>query len=115
MSSDTKWIIGTGISLAGVLLLAMLAQFSSMNSRIDDLGSRLDDLEGRFESRLDDLEGRFGSRLDDLEGRFESRLDDLQSVVRRMDERLRLVETGLAEVRALIVGDGGTPAVGCEP
>ena len=115
MSSDTKWIIGTGISLAGVLLLAMLAQFSSLNGRIDDLGRRIDDLEARFESRIDDLEARFESRIDDLEARFESRIDDLQSVVRRMDERLRLVEIGLAEVKALIVGDGENPADGAEP
>ena len=92
MSSDTKWIIGTGISLAGVLLLAMLAQFSSLNNRIDDLASRIDDLEERFESRI----------------------DDLQSVVRRMEERLRLVEIGLAEVKALIAGDGGNPAGAAE-
>ena len=110
MSSDTKWIIGTGISLAGVLLLAMLAQFSSLNNRIDDLASRIDDLEERFASRIDDL----GSRIDDLEGRFESRIDDLQSVVRRMEERLRLVEIGLAEVKALIAGDGGNPAGAAE-
>ena len=100
MSSDTKWIIGTGISLAGVLLLAMLAQFSSLNNRIDDLASRIDDLEERFESRIDDL----GSRI-----------DDLQSVVRRMEERLRLVEIGLAEVKALIAGDGGNPAGAADP
>ena len=94
MSNDTKWIIGTGISLAGVLLLAMLAQFSSLNGRIDDLGRRIDDLEDRLESRIDGL-GR--------------RIDDLQSVVRGLDERLRAVEVGLAEVKVLIAGDNPNP------
>ena len=76
MSSDTKWIIGTGISLVGVLAGLMLAQFSSMNSRLDDLGHRI---------------------------------DDLQSVVRGMDERLRAVEIGLAEVKVLIADDARNP------
>ena len=45
MSNDTKWIIGTGITLTGMLFGLMLAQFSSVNSRIDDLGGRIDDLQ----------------------------------------------------------------------
>ena len=63
MSSDTKWIIGTTLSaaltLAGLLTGLMLAQFSSVNGRMD-----------------------------------------------RLDDRLRAVEIGLAEVKTLISGGG---------
>lgn len=104
MSSDTKWVIGTGISLAGVLLLAMLAQFAAMNSRIDDLGRRIDDLEDRLESRIDDLEDR-----------LESRIDDLEIVIRGLDERLRTVEVDLAEVKVLIAGDDRDPLSDARP
>jgi hypothetical protein len=75
MSNDTKWVIGTGITLAGVLTGLMLAQFSSVNGRIDDL----------------------------------------RSDVRGIDERLRAVEIGLAEVKVLIAGGDRNRASGGRP
>ena len=75
MSNDTKWVIGTGITLAGVLTGLMLAQFSSVNGRIDDL----------------------------------------RSDIRGIDERLRTVEVGLAEVKVLLSGAGRRQASGGGP
>ena len=48
MSNDTKWVIGTGITLAGVLTGLMLAQFSSVNGRIDDLRSDIRGIDERL-------------------------------------------------------------------
>ena len=48
MSNDTKWVIGTGITITGVLTGLMLAQFSRVNSRIDDLRSDIRGLDARL-------------------------------------------------------------------
>ena len=48
MSNDTKWVIGTVITLAGVLAGLMLAQFSSVNGRIDDLRSDIRGIDARL-------------------------------------------------------------------
>ena len=48
MSNDTKWVIGTGITLAGLIIGLMLAQFSSVNSRIDDLQSVVRGMDARL-------------------------------------------------------------------
>ena len=62
MSSDTKWIIGTILGVAGLLL----TQGTSVNGRIDAM------------------------RAD----------------IRALDDRLRQVEIGLAEVKIIISGGG---------
>ncbi len=48
MSNDAKWIIGTGITLGGLLTGLMLAQFSSVNGRIDDLRSDIRSIDARL-------------------------------------------------------------------
>ena len=48
MSNDTKWVIGTGITVAGLIIGLMLAQFSSVNSRIDDLQSVVRGMDARL-------------------------------------------------------------------
>ena len=40
MNSDTKWIIGTAVVLAGLLS----AQIAGVNARIDDVHARIDDV-----------------------------------------------------------------------
>ena len=73
MSNDTKWLIGTGVVLAGLLSAQILGLGTSLNTRIDDLNTGLN------------------GRMDRIEDRFESRFDGL-------DERLRNVEIGLGKV-----------------
>ena len=73
MSNDTKWSIGTGVVLAGLLSAQILGLGTSLNTRIDDLNTGLN------------------GRMDRIEDRFESRFDGL-------DERLRNVEIGLGKV-----------------
>ena len=87
MSTDTKWIIGTIIVLAGLLS----AQIAGVNARIDDLRAeliaRIDGLRAELTARMDGLEGR----MDRFEARIEARIDGL-------DERLRNVEVALGKL-----------------
>ena len=53
---------------------------------------QLDDMDARHTQQLNDLDVRLTKRLDDLDVRHTQRLDD-------MDERLRGVETGIAELQ----------------
>ena len=76
MSNDTKWLIGTGVVLAGLLS----AQILGVNTRVDDLNTSLS-------SRIDDLNTSLSSRMDRIENRFDG-----------LDERLRNVEIGLGKV-----------------
>ena len=69
MSNDTKWLIGTGVVLAGLLSAQISGLGTSLNARIDDLNASL------------------SSRIDRLENRFDG-----------LDERLRNVEIGLGKV-----------------
>ena len=73
MSNDTKWLIGTGVVLAGLLSAQISGLGTSLNARIDDLNASL------------------SSRIDRIEDRFEDRFNGL-------DERLRNVEIGLGKV-----------------
>ena len=56
MSSDMKWVIGTGVVLAGLVGGLLSAQIqglgTSLNTRIDDMNSSLNGLMDRIESRL---------------------------------------------------------------
>ena len=87
MSNDTKWLIGTGVVLAGLLSAQISGLGTSLNARIDDLNASL------------------SSRIDRLENRFDG-----------LDERLRNVEIGLGKVeqRLLtierVVLPGGDPS-----
>ena len=69
MSNDTKWLIGTGVVLAGLLSAQISGLGTSLNARIDDLNANL------------------SGRIDRLENRFDG-----------LDERLRNVEIGLGKV-----------------
>ena len=79
VTSDTKWIIGTMVLLAGL----MSAQFVGVNARIDDLRA---DMNARF----DDMNARMG--------RMEARIDRIEARLDGLDERLRNVEIAFAKV-----------------
>ena len=85
MSSDTKWVIGTVVTLAGVMSGLMLAQFSSVNGRIDDLRSVVRGMDERLRV-------------------VEVGQAEVEVLISGMDERLRVVEVGQAEVEVLISG-----------
>ena len=84
MSTDTKWIIGTGIAVitaivgtGGVLAGLMLTQIGAMNARIDDM---------RADMRADMREIR--ATLE----RFDARLDAIEVALAKLDQRLLTIE-----------------------
>ena len=58
---------------------------------------RLNEMDARITKQLDDMDARHTQRLDDMDARHTKRLDDI-------DERLRGVETGVAELRGRKAG-----------
>ena len=80
MSTDTKWIIGTVVVLAGLLS----AQIAGVNARIDDLRIDLNARMDRIEARLDRIEAR-------LDG-FDDRLRNVEIEFGKVDQRLLTIE-----------------------
>ena len=98
MSSDTKWVIGTVVTLAGVMSGLMLAQFSSVNGRIDDLRSVVRDMDERLRA----VEGELAE--------VRVRLRAVENGLSDVRVRLRAVENGLSDVGGPEPGDGRNPA-----
>ena len=73
MSNDTKWLIGTGVVLAGLLS----AQILGVNTRLDDLNTSLS-------SRMDRIENRFGG--------LDERLRNVEVALEKVDQRLLTIE-----------------------
>ena len=75
--------------------------YELLSKRLDDMEARhtkqLDDMDARHTQRLNDMDTRHTQRLDDMDARHTQRLDDI-------DERLRGVETGIAELRGRKAG-----------
>ena len=94
MSTDTKWIVGTGAAIilsvvgTGVALGGLLSvQFTAIDARFDDVNARIDDLRA-------DLTAEIAAVKADLSGEITVVRDDL----RRMDDRLRAVEIAFGKV-----------------
>ena len=98
MSTDTKWIVGTGaaiilsvvgtgVALGGLLSVQFGARFDDVNARFDDVNARFDDLRA-------DLTAEIATVKADLSGEIAVVRDDL----RRMDDRLRAVEIAFGKV-----------------
>ena len=98
MSNDTKWVIGTVVTLAGVLGGLMRAQFSSVNGRIDELRSVVRGMDERLRAVENGL-----SEVD-------VRLRAVENGLSEVDVRLRAVENGLSEVGGPEPGGGRNPA-----
>ena len=112
MSSDTKWVIGTVVTLAGVLSGLMLAQFSGVNGRIDDLRSVVRGMDERL--RVVEVEVRgMDERLRAVEvelAEVRVRLRAVEVELTEVRVRLRAVENGLSGVGGPEPGDGRNPA-----
>ncbi len=83
MSSDTKWIIGTMVVLAGLLSAQMSMQFAALNTRIDDTNTRIDDT---------------NTRIDDLASQISTFRTEIRDDLRRFDDRLRAVEVAFGKI-----------------
>ena len=87
MNSDTKWIIGTVVVLAGLLS----AQIAGVNARIDDVHARIDDVHADLIARMD----RIDARMDRIETRldgFDERLRNVEIAFGKVDQRLLTIE-----------------------
>ena len=98
MSNDTKWVIGTVVTLAGVLGGLMLAQFSSVNGRIDDLRIVVRGMDERLRTVEVEL------------AEVRVRLRAVEVELAEVRVRLRAVENGLSGVGRAEPGDGRNPA-----
>ena len=83
MSSDTKWIVGTALVLAGLLS----AQIAGVNARIDDLRADLT-------TRIDDLRADLTTQIAGVN----ARIDRIETRLDGLDERLRNVEIAFGKV-----------------
>ena len=83
MTSDTRWIIGTVVVLAGLLS----AQIAGVN---DAFNARIDDLRADLTARIDDV----NARMD----RIEARMDRIEARLDAFDQRLRNVEVALGKI-----------------
>ena len=75
--SDTSQIIlaviGTGITLLGILAGLLVSLFRILRQDIKETTARIDGLEGRLNARIDALD----KRIDTLDARFTARIDAL--------------------------------------
>ena len=90
MSTDTKWIVGTGAAIilsvvgTGVALGGLLSvQFTAIDARFDDVNARIDDLRADLTAEIAAVKAEIAVVRDDL---------------RRMDDRLRAVEIAFGKV-----------------
>ena len=110
MSTDTKWIIGTGVAIitaivgtGAVLAGLLLTSIAGVNSRIDDLDASLN-------GRIDDLDGSLNGRIDDLRSELQNFRAEVNTRMAGFDTRLRNVE----RVRLFCVGGPEGSRRGCE-
>ena len=66
MSSDTKWIIGTVVVLAGLLSAQIAGGLAGLNRRIDDLNASMNARFGDVNARFDDVHRRIDDMQDDI-------------------------------------------------
>ena len=102
MSTDTRWIVGTGaaiilsvvgtgVALGGLLSVQFGARFDDVNARFDDLRA---DLTAEIATVKADLSAEIATVKADLSAEIAVVRDDL----RRMDDRLRAVEIAFGKV-----------------
>ncbi len=87
MSSDTRWIIGTVVVLAGLLSAQMAGQIGAVNARIDAVNDRIDDVN----DRIDDMAARMDRIETRLDG-FDTRLRNVEIAFGKVDQRLLTLE-----------------------
>lgn len=116
MTAEMWIMVGTGLGIVG----AMGFFFRLLNTRIGDvradmqrmelrlndriggvekrLDEKIDGVEKRLNDRIDEVEKRLGGRMERMENRLTVRMDGHDHRFDTVDERLRAVERGNAEV-----------------
>ncbi|MCY4077135.1 MAG: hypothetical protein OXH04_17080 [Acidobacteria bacterium] len=84
MSTDTKWIVGTGIGIVVAMLTTGVGLAALMVSLIAGVNGRTDDVRGELREFRTEVNGR-------MEG-FDTRLRDVEIAFGKVDQRLLLIE-----------------------
>ncbi len=91
MSSDTKWIVGTGIGIVGAILTTgvglaalMISLIAGVNTRVDDVRGELRDFRTEVNARMEGFDAR-------MEG-FDARLRNVEVAFGKVDQRLLIIE-----------------------
>ena len=87
---NTRWIIGTAITVAFALSAQMAVMISMISGLREDTNQRFNQIEQRFNQ----VEQRFDDRFNGME----QRLDRMEQRLDGFDERLRAVEIAFAKV-----------------
>ena len=105
MSDDTKWLIGTGVVLAGLLSAQILSVNSGLSNRIDDLSDRIDDVNTSLSNRIGDLNSSLNDRMD----RIENRLNGVAERLRNVEINLGKVDQRLLTIERVVLPAGDQP------
>ena len=102
MSTDTKWIVGTGIGVVAAILTTgvglaalMVSLISGVNTRIDDVNVRIGDLDTSMNARIDDLRTDLRDFRTEVTTRmdgFDTRLRNVEIAFGKVDQRLLIIE-----------------------
>ena len=84
MSSDAKWIVGTGIGVIAAILTTGVGLAALMVSLIAGVNTRIDDVRGELRDFRTDVNAR-------MEG-FDTRLRDVEVSFGKVDQRLLTIE-----------------------
>ncbi len=89
VTSDTKWIIGTGIGLATLLLVLiglMFLQNANVNARINDVQANIRDLRADIQADIQDLRADVQANIRDLRTDVQADIRDLRADTRELRE-----------------------------
>ena len=89
VTSDTKWIIGTGIGLGTLLLVLiglMFQQNANINTRINDVQANIRDLRADMQTNIRDLRADRQATIRDLREDVKADIQDLRADIRELRE-----------------------------
>ena len=84
MSTDTKWIVGTGIGIVAAILTTGVGLAALMVSLIAGVNTRIDDVRGELRDFRTEVNVR-------MEG-FDTRLRNVEIAFGKVDQRLLIIE-----------------------
>ena len=105
MSTDTRWIVGTGAAIilsvvgTGVALGGLLSvQFAAIDARFDDVNARFDDLRADLTAEIATFKADLTAEIATVKADLTAEIAVVRDDVRRMDDRLRAVEIAFGKV-----------------
>ncbi len=103
LSADTKWIMGTGMTIVLLLISLvgiMIQQTATINSRIDDINNTIHTRIGDTNNNVRELRTEMHAMRADLQTEIRERHADLQTEIR---ERHADLQTDIRELRGMLL------------